>query len=75
MVFQLIQSCLRLSVDAGDRRLSVDRAILPPFLTDLRLVNLELPFGQADLLFEQHPLDVGVTVLRKHGDFEVRVVK
>ena len=37
--------------------------------------NLELPFGQVDLLFEQHPLDVSVTVLRKHGDFEVRVIK
>jgi hypothetical protein len=53
----------------------VDRAILPPFLTYLRLLNLELPFGQVDLLFEQHPLDVSVTVLRKQGDFEVRVVK
>ena len=75
VVFHLIQSCLRLSVDAADRHLSVDRAILPPFLTYLRLLNLELPFGRVDLLFEQHPLDVSVTVLRNHGDFEVRVVK
>jgi hypothetical protein len=39
------------------------------------VLNLELPFGQVDLLFERHPLDVSVTVLRRHGDFEVRVVK
>lgn len=57
VVFHLIQACLRLSIDASDRRLCVDRAILPPFLTYLRLLNLELPFGQVDLLFEQHPLD------------------
>jgi glycogen debranching enzyme len=75
VVFQLIQSCLRLSVDAPARRLSVDRALLPPFLTYLRVLNLELPFGHVDLLFEQHPLDVSMTVLRKQGDFEVRVVK
>jgi hypothetical protein len=53
----------------------VDRAILPPVLTYLRLLNVDLPFGQVDLLFEQRPLDVDVTVLRKHGDFEVRIVK
>jgi hypothetical protein len=27
------------------------------------------------LLFEQHPLDVGVTVLRKTGDFELHVIR
>jgi glycogen debranching enzyme len=75
VVFQFIQACLCLSIDASNRRLCVDRAILPPMFTYLRLLNLDLPFGQADLLFEQHPLDVDVTVLRKHGDFEVRIVK
>jgi glycogen debranching enzyme len=75
VVFHLIQACLRLSVDAGERRLSIERASLPPFLTYLRLMNLSLPFGHVDLLFEQHLLDVSVTVLRKHGDFEVRVIK
>jgi glycogen debranching enzyme len=74
VVFQLVQSCLRLSIDA-DRRLVIDRAILPPFLTDLRLLDLALPFGSVDLLFEQRPLDVSVTVLRKEGNFEVRVTK
>jgi len=75
VVFHLIQACLRLSVDAKERRLSIDRASLPPFLTYLRLMSLSLPFGSIDLLFEQHLLDVSVTVLRKHGDFEVRVIK
>jgi glycogen debranching enzyme len=75
VVFHLIQSCLRLSIDLTHSRLCVDHAILPPFLTYLRLLNLELPFGQADLLFEQHPLDVGVTVLRKTGDFELHVIR
>ena len=75
VVFHLVQSCLRLSIDAERHRLTVCRSILPPFLTHLRLLNLELPFGAIDLLFEQHPLDVSVTVLRRAGDFEVRVVK
>ena len=75
VVFQFVQSCLRLSVDVPHARLSVDHAILPPFLTYVRLLNLELPFGQADLLFEQQPLDVSVTVLRKQGDFELHVIR
>jgi glycogen debranching enzyme len=74
-VFQLLQSCLRLSLSPLERRLTVAQPILPPFLTYVRLLNLELPFGEVDLLFEQHPLDVGVTVIRQKGDFEVRVLK
>jgi glycogen debranching enzyme len=75
VVFQLLQACWRLSVDADERCLSIGGAVLPPVLTSVRVLNLELPFGRVDLLFERRPLDVGVTVLRKEGDFEVRVVK
>jgi glycogen debranching enzyme len=75
VVFAFIQACLRLSVDVGARRLCIDRATLPPFLTSLRLLNLDVAFGTVDLLFERQPLDISVTVLRKRGDFEVRVVK
>jgi len=75
VVFHLIQACLRLSVDAGRRLLIIDRATLPPFLTFLRLHDVDLPFGRVDLQFEQQPLDVSVTVLRRQGDFNVRVIK
>ena len=75
VVFAMLQSTMRLSLDAAARRLSIDRATLPPFLASLRVLNLELPFGEVDLFFERHPLDVSVTVLRRHGEFEVRVVK
>jgi glycogen debranching enzyme len=75
VVFHLIQSCLRIAVDATERRLSINRVILPPVLTYLRLFNLELPFGRVDLLLERQRLDVSVTVLRQHGDFEIRVIK
>jgi glycogen debranching enzyme len=75
VVFGLLQTLLRLSIDARARRLCIDRATLPPFLTSLRLLNLDLSFGEVDLLFEQRQQDVSVAVLRKRGDFEVRVVK
>jgi glycogen debranching enzyme len=72
VVFHLMQSCLRLSIDTDARRLCIDGAVLPPFLTYVRLLNLELPFGRVDLCFEQRPLHVDLTVLRKQGDFDVR---
>ncbi|HET6957671.1 MAG TPA: amylo-alpha-1,6-glucosidase [Vicinamibacterales bacterium] len=75
VVFHLLQSCLHLSVNAEVRELSIDRPMLPPFLTYVRVLNLELPFGDIDLLFEQQPLDVAVTVLRRRGSFEVRIIK
>jgi glycogen debranching enzyme len=73
VVFQLIQSCLRLSVDAQARQLRVGRVVLPPFLTSLRVLNLDLPFGRIDLLFERHGLDIGTTVLKQNGGFEVKL--
>jgi len=75
VVFAFVQACLRLSIDAGTRRLRIDRPTLPPFLTYLRIFNLELPFGTVDLLFERHPLDVNVTALRRDGDVDIEVVK
>jgi glycogen debranching enzyme len=74
-VFQLLQACLRLSIDGQRHELAIDRPRLPPFLTHLRLLNLELPFGQVDLLFEQDAFDVHVNVLRKLGDFDLKVLK
>jgi glycogen debranching enzyme len=71
VVFQLIQACLRLSVDTAARRLTLTRPVLPPFLTYLQLRNIELPFGQVDLLFERQTNNVAVTVLQQRGEFEV----
>jgi glycogen debranching enzyme len=75
VVFHLIQACLRLSIDGQARQLRVGRVALPPFLTCLRVLNLELPFGRVDLSFERHALDVSTTVLKKSGDFEVSEIK
>src|SRR4029079_8649311 len=67
VVFQFLQSCLHFSIDAEGKRLCVNRATLPSFLNYVRVRTLDLPFGNVDLLFERHPRDTGVTVLRKTG--------
>ena len=75
VVFHLLQSCLRLSLDDGGSVLTATRPILPPFLTYVRLLNLDLPFGHVDLMFEQQAVDVNVTVLKQTGELELRVIK
>jgi glycogen debranching enzyme len=75
VVFQLIQACLRFTVDAERRRLTLYNPILPPFLRTLTVRKLSLPFGTVDLLFEQHAHNVGVTATHKGGEFEVRVIE
>ena len=41
----------------------------------LRVTGLPVGGGSVDLLLENHPHDVGVTVLRRDGDARVTVVK
>jgi glycogen debranching enzyme len=74
VVFQLIETALRLSIRTEPDSLTVTRPWLPPFLTGVRLLGLELPFGTADLQFERRDATVHVTVLRTQGDFDVCVL-
>ena len=73
VVFQLIQACVRMSVDVEASRLVIHRPMLPPFLTYLKFTNLVLPFGDVDLLVEHRPGQVTATVLRQSGAFRVDV--
>jgi glycogen debranching enzyme len=75
VVFQLIQACARLSVDAEAARLVVHRPLLPPFLNYLKFTNLELPWGVVDLLVERGADDVTATVLRQSGASQVEVTR
>jgi glycogen debranching enzyme len=74
VVFELIQACVPLSIDVDARRWSVDGATLPPFLMWLRILNLDLPWGQVDLLVERHNAEIDVRVLRSDADVDVPVV-
>ena len=49
--------------------------MLPATVPVLRVTGLPVDGGSVDLLLENHPHDVGVTVLRRDGDVRVTVVK
>jgi len=74
-VYQLLQACLGLHVDAASGRVSFVRGMLPSRIDWLQVTKLRVGDATLDLLLERHPYDLGVTVLNRQGDIEVVAVK
>jgi glycogen debranching enzyme len=74
-VFLLLQSALGLSIDARKGEVAFNHPVLPEGVPELRITGLPMGDASVDLLIENHPHDVGVTVLRRDGHVRVVVVK
>ena len=70
-VFQLLEACLGLDVDAVSRRVSFSRGRLPDHIDWMHLSNLTIGDARLNLRLERHPHDLGVTVLSRHGEIDV----
>jgi glycogen debranching enzyme len=73
-VVSLLQSCLGLEIDAGQRVVRFDRPVLPPDLQEIVISNLVVADVVLDLSLHQHPDGVGVRVLRRNGPVDVVVI-
>ena len=74
-LFLMLQACLGIEIDGARQEVAFRHPVLPEALPGLRIINLGVGDGSVDLLIENHPHDVGVTVLRRHGHVSVIVVK
>jgi glycogen debranching enzyme len=74
-VFQLIQACLGIHVEAGIGRICLEYPMLPEFLTEVRIGGLRVGRAKVDLLFRRFGNDVAVNVLGRTGNLDVVVVK
>lgn len=74
-VFQLVQACLGLTISAVESRICLSYPVLPAFLKDLQVHNLQVGDASVDLLLQRHGDDVGANVLRREGHVEILVVK
>ncbi len=76
-VFMLLGAALGITIDGARGEVSLIHPVLPAAIGDLRITGLEVGQGRGrvDLLLENHPHDVGLTVLRREGDVRVVVVK
>jgi hypothetical protein len=62
-------------VDANARRVSLSHAVLPEQIDWVRIANLTIQSARVDLLLTRHAYGVGVTVLRRDGEFEILTVE
>ena len=74
-LFLMLQACLGLEIDGARNEVAFRHPVMPEALPSLRIINLAVGDGSVDLLLENHPHDVGVTVLRRRGQVSVIVVK
>jgi len=50
-------------------------AKLPPFLEEVRVIDLRVGEATVDLLLQRHEEDVGIQVTRRSGELEVLAVR
>ena len=74
-LFLMLQACLGVEIDGARREVVFNHPVMPEALPAVRIINLGVGDGSVDLLIENHPHDVGVTVLRRRGPISVIVVK
>ena len=74
-VFMLLQAMVGLTIDAAERRITIRSGLLPEFLPQVRVNDLQVGDGTVDLLFERHRQDLGVTIERNDANAEIVVVK
>ncbi|HEY3347267.1 MAG TPA: amylo-alpha-1,6-glucosidase, partial [Nitrospirota bacterium] len=74
-IFMLLQACLGLGINAPRRQVRFDKPTLPDMLASLTIENLKVGDASVDLSLLRQEEDVGVHILRRHGELEVLVVK
>jgi glycogen debranching enzyme len=72
--FALLGAMLGMSFNHHTRQIRLTRPVLPAFLGEVEIRNLQLAHGSVDLLFRRHTRDVALNVLRKDGHVEVILV-
>ncbi len=73
--FLLLQACLGLDVRGPEAQVCFHRPVLPPFVRELRIHDLQVGSVLVDLLLHRHGDEVSISVPRREGTVEVRVVK
>ncbi len=74
-VFMLVQACLGIDIDAEKKIIYFDNPILPPFLKQLKIINLAVGSASIDAELCRQDSDVTIHVLRRHGDVTVWIKK
>jgi glycogen debranching enzyme len=70
-VYLLLQACLGLRISGPEAKIAFHQPMLPDFLKEVRIKNLQVGEASVDLLLQRHTHHVGLNVLAKRGHVEV----
>jgi glycogen debranching enzyme len=74
-VYLLLRSCLGLSIRVPQAQICFNYPVLPAFLKDVHLYNVQVGEASVDLLLQRHGDDVGINVLRRSGNVTIQLLK
>jgi len=69
--FLVLQSCLGLSLHAGESRIYLRHTALPESLSSVEIHNLRVGAASVDLAFERRAHTVSIDILRRTGEVEI----
>jgi glycogen debranching enzyme len=70
----LLQASLGMTLDASRNEIRFQQPLLPEFVDDIRIRNLQLGPNSIDLLLQRHGRDVVVDILNRRGNIRVVTV-
>ena len=73
--FALLEACLGIVCDQTQREIRFHSPLLPRFLEEIRIRNLNLNGASADLRLRRHGEGTEVAILAQHGDLSVRIAQ
>lgn len=71
-VFMLLQSCLRININAVNKTITFDRILLPDYFDEIHLTDLKLGDNKCSLIINRSKYgDVGFNIVYKPDDWEI----
>ncbi len=70
-VFAMLGAALGISFDAEARQIRFAQPVLPPWLSEIKLINLTLGDASADLVLRRSKDSVALDVLRRQGAVDI----
>ncbi|HTH17709.1 MAG TPA: amylo-alpha-1,6-glucosidase, partial [Magnetospirillum sp.] len=71
--FLLLKAVLGMQLTASPPGILFHRPVLPEFLDRVEIGNLVVGDSSVDLILNRHPHSVGINVMRRQGDVEIRM--
>jgi glycogen debranching enzyme len=74
-VFMLLQACLKIEINALEKKVIFNKPSLPEYLSEMSILNLKLGNQNCHFILRRHDNDVGTTILQKPDDWEFIIIK